>query len=138
MLEQHSLRIPLTVHADGTISLAQEPPFTGRIDLTPILAAEGMPALSATTRSVQLMMHYGRFYIVSDGFHALWELTPQPGTSTARYRSIALDPGPSPTPLRGVRLSRYGGSDASCLRVDRKDFPPRFITAKGEVLSACP
>ena len=137
-LEQHTLRIPLTVHSDGSVSLAQEPPLTGRIDLGPILAAEGMQTTPARASSIQLMMHYGRYYVVADGFHALWELTPLPGTSTARYRSIPLDPGASPMPLKGVRLSRYGGSESSCLRVDGKSFGPLFITPKGEVLGACP
>ncbi len=41
-LEQHSLRIPLTLAADGTVMLAERPPLVGRIDLSPILKAEGV------------------------------------------------------------------------------------------------
>jgi hypothetical protein len=85
-----------------------------------------------------MMMLYGRIYVVADSFHAVWELTPRPGTSLASYRPIPLDLGTGQTALKGVRLSRYGSSRSSCLRIDRKDGHPAFITPQGEVSGACP
>jgi hypothetical protein len=137
-LEQHTLRIPLTVGPDGSVSFAERPPLTGHIDLAPILAAEGRGDRPPSGSSVQVMMYYGRFYVVGEGFHSVWELTPRPGTSTAAYRSIRLAPERGGKALNGVRLSRYGSSRASCLRIDWKDSGPVFITSKGEVSDACP
>src|SRR5262249_13249182 len=55
-LEEHSLRIPLTLEADGTVLLAERPPLVGRIDLSPILKAEGVEAPGRARGAVQLMM----------------------------------------------------------------------------------
>lgn len=136
--EQHTLRIPLTVSANGSVSLAEQPPLTGRIDLSPILQAEGVPVPPTTATTIQIMMYYGRFYVVADGFHSVWELTPRPGTSTASYRPIPLTLKTGQATLKGARLSRYGSSQSSCLRIDRKDGSPLFITPRGEVSSDCP
>jgi hypothetical protein len=138
LLEQHTLRMPLTVKPNGSVSFAERPPLTGHIDLSPVFAAEGKGAASSPGTSVQVMMFYGRFYVVADGFHSLWELTPVPGTSTASYRSISLVPESGRKTIQGVRLSRYGSSQSSCLRIDRKDSDPLFITRKGQVSGACP
>ena len=135
--EQHTLRIPLTVEAAGTVSFAGRPPLLGRLDLTPILAVEGLkpgkPALTA-----QAMMHFGRLYIVGDRFRSIWEVTPQPGTSKASYRPIHVLPESGPGRLKDVRLSRYGSSRSSCLRLDRSEGPPVFITPEGEAHDVCP
>lgn len=134
-LEQHSLRIPLTLEADGSVTLAERPPLVGRLDLSPILKAEGMQPGGKTRPTIQLMVHYGRLYVVADDFRNLWEITPRPGTTTASYRPIAVVPGSAP--LKGVRLSRYGSDHASCLRLDRTTGAPVFITAAGEARDAC-
>ena len=136
--EQHTLRIPLTVAADGTVSLAERPPLIGRIDLAPILKAEGIPIGAGAITSVQLMVHYGRLYVVAEAFHAVWEITPQPGTSTATYRRIPVARESSQENLKDVRLSRYGSSWSSCLRLDRAGAAPVFITPKGEARDDCP
>jgi len=140
-LEEHSLRMPLTVSPGGSVSFAEKPPLTGHIDLSPILAEErktASPPPGGGSTAVQVMMFYGRFYVVADGFHSIWELTPIPGTSSASYRSIPLTSDSEPKLLRGVRLSRYGSSESSCLRIDRKDAAPVFITAKGTTSDVCP
>jgi len=135
--EQHTLRIPLTVAANGSVSLAQQPPMTGRIDLSPILDEERNEA-SVPFKTVQVMMFYGRYYVVADGFRSVWELTPRPGTSTASYRRIPVPLESGESALTGCRLSRYGPSQSSCLRLDRKGTDPIFISARGEVSHACP
>jgi hypothetical protein len=137
-LEQHTLRIPLTVAANGSVSLAERPPLTGRMNLTPILEEEGFHASPTTVTTVQVMMYFGRFYVVADGFHSLWEITPRPGTSTASYRRIPIPLKTAESVLKGSRLSRYGSSQSSCLRLDRKDAAPLFISSRGEVSSVCP
>jgi hypothetical protein len=137
-LEQHTLRIPLTVKANGSVSLAEQPPLTGRIDLTPILDEEGIHTSPTTTTAVQVMMHYGRFYVLGDGFHSVWEITPLPGTSSASYRRIPVALLAGDSSLKGSRLSRYGSSKSSCLRLDRKNARPLFITAQGKVSRVCP
>ena len=136
-LEQHSLRIPLAVSKDRTVSLAESPPLVGRIDLAPILEAEGVPA-DKPTATVQLMIHYGRIYIVADGFRSIWEITPVPGTSTASYRPIPIVEGAADAPLKDVRLCRYGSSGSPCLRLDRVGGDPVFITVDGEARHDCP
>jgi hypothetical protein len=172
--EEHTLRIPLSVEANGIVSFAESPPLIGRIDLSAILQAEGVRPAATTKHVVQLMVHYGRFYLVAEGFRNIWEITPQPGSDTASYRSIPIlaDPGikpatgaksqartntgagtskgPGPTTDPGVkiessarpvvdpRLSHYGSSRFSCLRLDRANGPPLFITPKGEAANACP
>ena len=146
--EEHTLRIPLTVQANGTISLAESPPLVGRVDLSPILESEGMKTNPAKGTVVQLMVHYGRFYVVADGFRSVWEITPRPGASTASYRPIAIGPdadarpagskpGSGPRPLKGARLSLFGSDRSSCVRLDRANGPPVFITSEAEVANAC-
>ena len=137
-LEQHSLRIPLTLEADGTVMLAERPPLVGRIDLSPILKAEGVPPGARTRATVQLMMHYGRLYVVADDFRSLWEITPQPGTTRASYRPIPVVRDTSQEPMKDVRLSRYGSARSSCLRLDRAEGSPVFITSGGDARDDCP
>ena len=166
--EEHTLRIPLTVQANGSVSLAESPPLIGRIDLSPILQAEGVRVTGKPQPTVQVLVHYGRFYLVAEGFRSIWELTPRPGMDTASYRPIPItaDAGPKPEtgvksrtgpmtapgakpgpgarpdpgvrPVRDPRLSRYGSSRSSCVRLDRANGPPVFITPKGEAANACP
>ena len=57
--EQHTLRIPLTVSANGSVSLAEQPPLTGRIDLSPILQAEGVP-VPPTTATTTTSLHLSK------------------------------------------------------------------------------
>lgn len=137
-LEQHSLRIPLTVEADGTVLLAERPPLIGRLDLSLILQAEGVHPGAPARSTVQLMMHYGRLYVVADSFRAIWEITPHPGTTAASFRPITVVPESSPEPMKDVRLSRYGSSQSSCLRLDWAGGKPVFITPKGEARNDCP
>jgi len=135
--EQHSLRIPLAVGSDGTVSLAERPPLIGRLDLSEILRTEGIrPGAAATT--VQLMLHYGRIYVVGDAFRSVWEITPQPGTCRASYRPIPVLQSADQVRLKKVRLSRYGSSGSSCLRLDRAGAGPIFITSQGEARNDCP
>jgi len=138
MLEQHSLRIPLTLEADGTVLLAERPPLIGRLDLSPILRAEGVNPGVPPNGKVQLMMHYGRLYVVGDSFHALWEITPQPGSTTASFRPIPVVRESGPGAMKDVRLSRYGSSQSSCLRLDWAGGKPVFITPKGDIRDDCP
>jgi len=137
-LEQHSLRIPLTLEEDGTVMLAERPPLVGRIDLSPILKAEGAQPGAGTRSTVQLMMHYGRLYVVADAFRAIWEITPQPGTTTASYRPIPVVRDIGQEPMKDVRLSRYGSARSSCLRLDRAGGGPVFITSSGDARDDCP
>jgi len=137
MLEQHSLRIPLTLEADGSVTLAERPPLVGRLDLSPILKQEGVQPGEKTRPTIQLMMYYGRLYVVADAFRNLWEITPRPGTTAASYRPIAVARDQGSGPLKGVRLSRYGSDRASCLRLDRTTGAPIFITAAGEARDDC-
>jgi hypothetical protein len=136
-LEQHSLRMQLHVGKDGTIQLAEQPPLTGRVDISPILQAEGIP-LAKRPATVQGMIHYGRLYLVADGFHALWEITPHPGSTAALYRAVPISKGQTRAALRNVRLSRYGSSGSSCLRIDRPEADPVFLTARGTLAHDCP
>jgi len=137
-LEEHSLRIPLTLEADGTVMLAERPPLVGRIDLSPILKAEGVQPGASMRATVQLMMHYGRLYVVADAFRAIWEITPQPGTTRASYRPIPVVRDAGQDPMKDVRLSRYGSARSSCLRLDRAGGGPVFITSNGEARDDCP
>src|SRR2546425_11723217 len=123
-LEEHSLRIPLTLEADGTVMLAERPPLVGRIDLSPILKAEGVLPGARTRATVQLMIHYGRLYVVADTFRAIWEITPRPGTTLASYRSIPVVQDAGQDAMENVRLSRYGSAQSSCLRLDRAGGSP--------------
>jgi len=137
-LEQHSLRIPLTLEADGTVMLAERPPLVGRIDLSPILKAEGVLPGARTRANVQLMMHYGRLYVVADAFRAIWEITPRPGTTMGSYRPIPVVQDAGQEGMKDVRLSRYGSTRSSCLRLDRAGGNPAFITSQGEARDDCP
>lgn len=137
-LEQHSLRIPLTLEADGTVILAERPPLVGRIDLSPILSAEGVLPGSRTRATVQLMMHYGRLYLAADAFRSIWEITPRPGTTTASFRPIPVVRDSAQEPMKDVRLSRYGSTRSSCLRLDRAGGRPVFITSSGDARDECP
>ena len=137
-LEQHTLRIPLTVGGDGTVSFSEQPPLLGRIDLSPILDAEGVAPGRAGAKLVQIIVHYGRLYVMSESFRAVWEITPRPGTSTASYRRLPIDREIARADRRKVRLSRYGSSRSSCLRIDGLGGDPVFLTAAGEVRADCP
>jgi hypothetical protein len=137
-LEEHSLRIPLTLETDGTVMLAERPPLMGRIDLSPILKAEGVLPVARTKATVQLMMHYGRLYVVADAFRSIWEITPRPGTTMASYRPIQVIRGADQAAMKDVRLSRFGSARSSCLRLDRAGGSPVFITSKGEARDDCP
>jgi hypothetical protein len=136
--EQHTLRIPLTVEADGTVSLAERPPLVGRIDLSPILEAEGIRGPARTAATIQMVVHYGRYYVVGDGFRAIWQITPRPGTSSGAYRPIQVVRDADREPLKDVRLSPYGSSESSCLRLDRAAGTPVFITRDAEARDECP
>ena len=137
-LEQHSLRIPLTLDAEGTVILAEHPPLVGRIDLSPILRAEGVHVGASRRATVQLMMHYGRIYVVADAFRAVWEITPRPGTTAASFRPIPVIRDAGQEPMKDVRLSRYGSAGSPCLRLDRAGGGPVFITSEGEARDDCP
>lgn len=136
--EQHTLRVQLTLDRDGSAALAQYQPLVGRIGLRPILEAEGMWPSPPAGMTVQLLVNYGRYYVVSDGFRAVWEITPKPGTSGAKYRpAVKLAERSAPSP-KGVRLSRYGSSGSSCIRIDREEGAAVYITAGGETHDRCP
>ncbi|HEV8121502.1 MAG TPA: hypothetical protein VGQ67_10955 [Candidatus Polarisedimenticolia bacterium] len=133
--EIQTLRMPLRIDGNGTASFAAFPPLTGRLDLAPILAAEKMPA---EPLAAQAMLHFGRLYLVADGFRSIWEITPSPGSASAAYRPIPIPGHAAPARFKEVRLSRYGSPDASCLRLDRAGGKPIFITPGGEARDACP
>jgi len=118
--------------------LAERPPLVGRIDLSPILKAEGVQPGGRTRETVQLMMNYGRLYVVADAFRSLWEITPRPGTTMAAYRTIPVVRDGSQAPMKDVRLSRYGSAHSSCLRLDRAGESPVFITSAGDARNECP
>ena len=136
--EQHSLRIPLRVEADGSVSLAEHPPLIGRLDLTPILTEEGVAPKANSKVTVQVMMNYGRLYVASESFRSLWEITPQPGTTSASYRPILVVRPSGAAPVKDLRFSRYGSARSSCLRLDRAGGNPVFITSAGEARDVCP
>jgi hypothetical protein len=131
-----TLRMPLRIDANGTASFAALPPLMGRLDLSPILAAERSPAGQPV--AAQMMFHYGRLYIAAESFHSLWEVTPAPGTSAAAYRPIPVGRKAGAARLKDVRLSHYGSPERSCLRVDYAGGPPLFITPQGEARDECP
>jgi hypothetical protein len=133
--EQHSLRIPIQIEPNGQASFAEKPPLSGRIDLAPVLRAEG---LAGKTVAAQAMLHYGRLYIVADAFRSIWEITPRPGSSVASYRSIPVPGLSASSHLKDARLSRFGSAGASCLRLDRAGGDPLFITPAGAARNACP
>ena len=136
--EQHTLRIRLEVDRDGFAALSAYEPLIGRIGLRRILEAEAMwPRSGEKKISVQLLAHYGRFYVVAEGFKAVWEITPKPGTGEASFRPAAPLADRAGTPARGVRLSRYGSARLSCLRIDRENGPPVYITSVGKADDHC-
>ena len=136
--EQHTLRVELALDRDGSAALAQYQPLVGRIDLRPILEAEGMWPSPRAGMTVQILVNYGRYYVVSEGFRTVWEITPKPGTSGASYRpAVRLAERDVPSP-KGVRLSRYGSSGSSCIRIDREEGAAVYVTAGGETHDRCP
>ena len=134
-LEQHSLRMLLHVGRDGSILLADQPPLTGRVDARPILQAEGIASTPQKPVTVQGMIYYGRLYLIGDDFRSIWEITPRPGTSTGTYRPIPLAAAGG---VQSVRLSRYGSSRSSCLRIDRGNGQTAFINSRGALSNDCP
>jgi hypothetical protein len=136
--EQHTLRVQLALDRDGSAALAQYQPLVGRIGLRPILEAEGMWPSPHAGMSVQLLVNYGRYYVVTEGFRSVWEITPKPGTSGASYRPAVRLAEPGQPAPKGVRLSRYGASGASCIRIDRQEGPAVYVTAGGESHDRCP
>jgi hypothetical protein len=120
----------MEVAPDGNLDLAQQWPLSGRIDVGPILEAEGR-----RVKTVQVLLHEGRYYIAADGFRNLWEVTPTPGTSVATFRPFFV----SDLPLSDVRISRYGPADNPCVRVDAtKIGGPWFLNDEDELRDRCP
>jgi hypothetical protein len=116
------------VGADGSIGLAENVQLLGSIEAGPILEAEGHAA-----STVQLMLHEGRYYIIADGFRNLWQVTPEPGTSWAKYRPIRLPD----LPITNVRMSRYGPPGRVCVRLDVDDGGPWYVTGSDELDDEC-
>ena len=128
-LDQGSFRMTMTVGADGSILLAEHTPLSGRIEIAPILDAEGR-----AVETVQLLLHEGRYYITADGFKNLWEVSPQPGRTLATYRPIPV----SENPMLHVRMARYGRSGRACVRLDAAGVGPWYVTDEGELHDQCP
>jgi len=127
-LDQGSLRMSLAVDRNGTINLAEHAPLRGRIEVAPILAAEGREV-----ETVQVLLHEGRYYVAADGFRNIWELVPEAGSTRATYRSIPVPD----RPLAGVRMSRYGPPGRACVRLDIDDGGPWFVTDEGVLDDRC-
>lgn len=127
-LDSGSLRLSLAVDGNGTVNLAEQAPLRGRIEVAPILAAEGREA-----ETVQVILHEGRYYVTAEGFRNIWELVPEAGTTRATYRSIPV----SENPLSGVRMSRYGPAGRACVRLDTDGGGPWFVTDEGELDDRC-
>lgn len=135
--EEHTLRLQPALEADGSVSLARYQPLAGKIGLRPILEAEGLWPASPRMK-VQILVNYGRFYVAGDGFRSIWEISPSAGASGAAYRPvILLAKAGKPVP-KGVRLSRYGLSESSCLRVDWEGGDAVYVTRQGKVHDHCP
>ena len=128
-LEQNLMRISLAVSPDGIVSLSDDPPLFGRLDVGPILAAEG-----TVVSSVQLLARAGQYYLWADGFRNVWEVTPKPGSTEAGYRPLPL----SAQPLSGVRLAHYGSAESTCVRLDAPGHEPWFISPEGTLHASCP
>jgi hypothetical protein len=128
-LEQGSFRMTMTVGADGSILLAEHTPLSGKIEIAPILDAEGR-----AVDKVQLLLHEGRYYITANGFKNLWEVSPQPGSTLATYRPIPV----SENPMSHVRMARYGHSGQACVRLDAAGIGPWYVTDEGELHDQCP
>jgi len=123
------MRVSLAVARDGRVSLSDDPPRFGRIDVGPILAAEGV-----VVSSVQVLERAGQYYLWADGFRNVWEVTPKPGSSEAGYRALPL----SVQPLSGVRLAHFGTAESICVRLDAPDHEPWFISPEGKLHARCP
>lgn len=136
--EQRTLRIPLSVDRDGVATLAEPQPLLGRIALGAILQAEGMSPGPPPPANLQLLGHYGRFFVAADGFRSIWEITPKPATSRASYRPIVIVADPQAPGLSGVRLSSYGTSESPCLRIDVSDGRTFFVSRESELHASCP
>jgi hypothetical protein len=116
------------VDIDGSILLTQRVQLLGHIDAAPIFASEG-----ASAESVQLLLHEGCYWITAAGFGNVWRVEPEVGSTRATYRAIPL-----PDPAAGpVRLSRWGQSDRSCVRLDAEHGGPWFVRSTGEIVDAC-
>lgn len=137
-LEHHSLRVPLAVGRDGFARLTGGQQLLGKIDLGPIFAAEKLPLTPTATQNIQLLIHFGRFYVVADGFRSVWELTPEAGTSIASFREIPLVNDPDARPLMDVRISRFGPADSACVRIDQTEGDTVFIDVEGNIQPNCP
>ncbi len=137
-LEHHTQRIPLTVDGAGLAQLTDHQPLVGSLDLKPIFALEGFPEVPETTKNLQMLIHFGRFYVTGDGFRSVWEVSPNFGVATGEYRPIPIIPKNSPKPLKNVRLSRYGSAESICVRVDRTGGEAVFIDMEGQVDAICP
>jgi len=119
----------MDVATDGSVDLSEQTPLMGRIDVGPILDAE-----DREVRTVQVLLHEGRYYITADGFRNLWEVTPTPGLSVATFRPIFV----SDLPLSDVRITRYGPAGSPCVRVDAtKIGGPWFLNDEGELRDRC-
>ncbi len=137
-LELHSLRVPATVGQDATLDLSAFPPLVGHLALSPILSAEGLTLDTADgDMPLQVVIHYGRFYLAGDGFHSLWELTPLAGTDQASYRSIRVLADLQAPGMAGVKLSRFRNLEAVCIRLDQADHSPLFLSADGAFNATC-
>lgn len=136
-VEFHSLRLPATLGATGEVELGAHPPLAGRLLLAPILQEEGLEPTATEGRPVQLVVHYGRFYVALDGFHAVWELEPLPGSEHATYRPIRIVDAGKVDGFQAVRLSRFGRPGSTCVRVDHDSGPTVFIDRQGHYLEQC-
>jgi hypothetical protein len=127
-IEHGSFRIEAPVDTDGSILLTQRVQLLGHIDAAPIFASEG-----ASAETVQVLLHDGCYWIAAEGFGNVWRVEPEAGTARATYRAIPL-----PDPAAGpVRLSRWGASDRSCVRLDAEHGGPWFVRSTGEIVDAC-
>ena len=127
-IEHGSFRIQAPVDIHGSILLTERVQLLGHIDAAPIFASEG-----TTAESVQVLLHDGCYWITAEGFGNVWRVEPQMGTPRATYRAIPL-----PDPAAGpVRLSRWGGSDRTCVRLDAERGGPWFVRSTGEIVDAC-
>jgi hypothetical protein len=130
--------MPGTVSDDATLELSTYSPLVGHLALSPILSAEGLsPDTEDGAQPLQVVIHYGRFYLAGDGFHSLWEFTPLAGTDQASYRPIHVLTDLEAPGMTGVRLSRFRNLDAVCIRLDRTDHSPLFLSADGAFNATC-
>lgn len=123
-----SFRLTMDVEPDGKLRFSGHEPLSGTLDIGTILDVE-----TSGAESIQLLLHRGRYYLTSDGFRNVWEITPTPGTTDASFRPISI----RGKVLSGVRLTRYGPPGRACVRVDAEGVGPWFVTAEGEVHEEC-